>query len=55
MTWWSWMILGAVLVGWIIIQVYFVGLESFLQPLFFIVGLAEMIIGYFIHQEIKEI
>ena len=37
--------LGILLMLWITIQVYFIGLISFLQPLYFGVGLAESILG----------
>ena len=39
-------ILGSFLVLWIIIQVYLIGLIHFLQPLFFIIGIVEIILGY---------
>jgi len=35
----------AVLVGWIITQVLWIGLISFLQPLIFIFGLVEILLG----------
>jgi len=38
--------LGFFLMVWIVIQVYFIGLSSFLQPLFFFVGLFEMALGW---------
>jgi len=37
---------GFVLAVWIVIQVYWIGLSSFLQPLFFFVGLFEMALGW---------
>ncbi len=37
--------MGIVLCMWIIIQVYWIGLGSFLQPLFLAVGLAEIVLG----------
>lgn len=39
-------ILGTFLVLWIIIQIYLIGLIHFLQPLFFIIGIVEIILGY---------
>jgi hypothetical protein len=38
--------LGIVLLLWIGVQVYFIGLNSFLQPLFFVIGVIEMILAY---------
>jgi len=40
------MILGFVLMIWIVIQVIWIGLSSFMQPLFFFVGLFEMALGW---------
>ncbi len=37
------LMLGTILVLWIILQVYFIGLSSFMQPLFFFIGLIEII------------
>lgn len=39
-------VLGVILGLWIIIQVMIIGLSSFLQPVFFLVGIAEILIGY---------
>jgi hypothetical protein len=39
------LILGNILCLWIIIQVYWIGLTSFLQPMFFVVGIAEAFLG----------
>lgn len=44
------MILGALLVLWIILQVAWIGLSSFLQPAFFFVGLAMALLGYLIRR-----
>jgi hypothetical protein len=38
-------VLGSALIIWIIVQVYFLGLVSWLQPLFLIIGIAELILG----------
>jgi hypothetical protein len=38
--------LGFVLMVWIVIQVVWIGLSSFMQPLFFFVGLFEMALGW---------
>jgi len=45
--------LGFVLAVWIVIQVYWIGLSSFLQPLFFFVGLFEMALGWTIIRKTK--
>jgi len=45
---WFGIILGSVLISWIIIQVIFTGIISFMQPLFFFIGLAEIGIGLLI-------
>ncbi len=39
-------ILGSILMGWIAVQVYWIGYVSFLQPLFFGVGAIEAVAGY---------
>ncbi len=39
------LVLGLILMLWIIIQVWIITLSSFLQPLMFVVGLAEAILG----------
>lgn len=38
-------VLGAGLIVWIIVQIYAIGLNNFLQPIFFIVGCAELILS----------
>lgn len=45
--------LGIILVLWICIQVYFIDLTHFLQPLFFVIGIIEMILGYFLISKMK--
>lgn len=42
-------LLGTAMIIWISAQVYWIGWESWLQPAFLIVGIGEMIIGYFIN------
>lgn len=37
---------GILLVVWICIQVYFIGLIHFLQPLFFMIGMVEILLSY---------
>ena len=39
------MMLGAILMAWIVIQVLIIGLSHWLQPLFFGVGLVELMLG----------
>ena len=41
------LMLGIILLLWISIQVYFIGLIHFLQPLFFVIGIIEIILGYY--------
>ena len=40
------LMLGIILLLWISIQVYFIGLTHFLQPLFFVIGIIEIVLGY---------
>jgi hypothetical protein len=42
------LVLGLILSIWIIIQVYWIGLSSFMQPMFLIIGIAEALFGYLI-------
>ena len=44
---------GAVLVVWIIIQVLWIGLTSFLQPLYFVFGLVEILLGQRLRKELN--
>ncbi|MGA3015065.1 MAG: hypothetical protein ABSD71_13645 [Bacteroidales bacterium] len=39
-------IFGIMLMVWIVLQVYWIGYSSFLQPVFFVLGLIEAAIGY---------
>ncbi|MFT5167537.1 MAG: hypothetical protein ACI8P3_002775 [Saprospiraceae bacterium] len=49
------LVLGIILLLWICIQVYFIGLTHFLQPLFFAVGVVELILSYiYIRKEIQQ-
>jgi hypothetical protein len=41
---------GSALVIWIIIQVAWISLSSFMQPLFFAIGAAELILGLMIYR-----
>ena len=45
--------LGIFLTLWICIQVYFIGLISFLQPLMFVIGLIEIMISYLIFKHLS--
>lgn len=45
--------LGVILCLWIIIQVYMIGLISFMQPLFFGIGFAELGLGLVIIKKAK--
>lgn len=47
------MVMGGILVLWIIIQVSIVGLTHWLQPLFFVVGLVQLTLGYWIYRLAK--
>ncbi|HPR33478.1 MAG TPA: hypothetical protein PLK12_15370 [Prolixibacteraceae bacterium] len=47
------MVLGIILILWIVIQVYYLGLVSWLQPFFFIIGIAELVLGIFIFKKEK--
>ena len=38
-------VLGVILCLWILIQVYWIGLSSFMQPLFLIIGIIETVLG----------
>jgi hypothetical protein len=40
------LILGIILIIWIIIQIYWITLSSFLQPLFLIIGTAYIFLGW---------
>ncbi|OFX63087.1 MAG: hypothetical protein A2066_03520 [Bacteroidetes bacterium GWB2_41_8] len=42
------LVLGIILCIWIIIQVYWIGLSSFMQPLFLFIGMIEASLGFFI-------
>lgn len=42
--------LGIIMILWIIIQVYWIGLSSFMQPLFFCIGIAEASSGWIIYK-----
>ena len=49
------MALGAVMVLWIIIQVAIIGYTSFLQPLYFVVGLLELLGGRWLRGHLRKV
>jgi uncharacterized membrane protein len=49
------MILGVAMVIWISAQVYWVSWISWLQPVYFILGIIEIILGFFIEKNIKSL
>lgn len=44
-------VLGFAMVVWIVAQVYWIGLKSFLQPTFFVVGVIEIILGFAMYKK----
>ena len=46
-------LLGIVLVIWICVQVYWIGLGSFLQQLYLALGLIEFVLGYIVFKQSK--
>ena len=42
-------ILGFIMIIWIVLQVYWIGWLTSLQPTFLIIGFAEIILGYVLH------
>jgi hypothetical protein len=40
------LVFGLILMVWIVFQIYWIGYNNFLQPLFFILGGIEAVIGY---------
>lgn len=48
---WTGMFLGIILVLWIMLQVYWIGLSSFMQPLFLVIGIAEALLGWIIQKK----
>lgn len=41
-------VMGAILIGWISIQIYFIGLVHVLQPLFLLIGAVEAVLGFLV-------
>jgi hypothetical protein len=48
-------ILGAVLIMWVIVQVYSIGLSHFLQPTYLFVGLLEIFISIYLFKSAKAV
>jgi len=48
------MLLGTILILWIIFQVAWIGLSSFLQPLFFAIGIIEAVLGFIIYSKLRK-
>ena len=42
-------VLGFIMIIWIVLQVYWIGWLTLLQPTFLIIGFAEIILGYVLH------
>ena len=42
------LMLGLILTAWIIVQVAWIGLTSFMQPMFFVIGVIEALLGILI-------
>lgn len=42
------LLLGIILCLWLIIQVYWIGLISFMQPMFLVIGIIEAVLGFLI-------
>ncbi len=38
-------VLGSALIIWIIVQIYFLGFVSWLQPMFLVIGIVELVLG----------
>jgi len=51
---WAGIALGIVLTIWIAVQVYFIGLSSWLQLVFLLVGMAELVLGILIIRELRK-
>lgn len=47
------LVFGAVMMGWIIVQVILIGYMSFLQPLYFATGLVQLYFGYALRSAIQ--
>jgi hypothetical protein len=46
-------LLGSGLIIWILVQIYSVGLNHFLQPAYFIIGLIELLLGIALLRQLK--
>lgn len=45
--------MGAILIAWVILQVYWIGFSHRLQPAFLVFGTAEMFLGYLIYRDVQ--
>ena len=50
----SGILLGIMLSAWIVVQVFSIGLTSWMQPVFFGVGIAEILLGIAIYRNLKK-
>jgi hypothetical protein len=46
-------ILGIFLVLWIVIQMYFLGYSTWLQPLYLVMGITEFVLSFFLYKNIQ--
>jgi hypothetical protein len=47
------LVLGNILILWIIIQVAWIGMISFMQPMFFVIGVIETVLGFYLYKKSK--
>lgn len=45
--------LGAILIAWVILQIYWIGFSHKLQPAFLVFGTAEVFLGYLIYRDVQ--
>ena len=48
------LLLGAAMIIWISVQVYFLGLTHFLQPTFFFIGTAEIVLSAILYRQMRK-
>ena len=48
------LLLGVTLVSWISVQVYFIDLVSFMQPMFFFIGILEIVLSLLIMKQNRQ-
>lgn len=46
---------GLALIGWIVVQVLLIGYANFLQPFYLILGIIELIFGYYMYKQLRTI